>query len=152
MTKTSVSGVSVRNAEARDVSRLVELAAQLGYAATTDEVARRRTELADDPHDAAFVACDANGRVIGWLHVQRARALLFDPYAEIVALVVDEHVRSQGVGAQLLAHAEMWARARGFTVVRLRSRTTRERAHAFYQRHGYAITKTQAALEKTLAE
>ena len=150
MTETSATEISVRSAEPRDVSRLVELAGQLGYPVGAEDVARRMSELARDPHDAAFVACDASGRVRGWIHVQRARALLFDPYAEIVALVVDSDARSRGIGARLLASGETWARAHGFGVVRLRSRTTRERAHAFYQRHGYAITKTQAAFEKQL--
>lgn len=151
MAKTGVHEVSVRRATNGDAVRLVELARQLGYVVSADELARRLVELAEDPHDAAFVACDARGEVLGWLHVQRARALLFEPYAEIVALVVEERVRSAGIGARLLERAESWARDHGFGVVRLRSRTTRERAHAFYLRHGYVITKTQAAFEKPLA-
>lgn len=141
----------MRGAARGDADRVAELARQLGYAASAVDVARRLAELADDPHDAALVACDTAGEVVGWIHVQRARALLSDPHAEIVALVVDESARGAGIGAQLLARAETWAREHGFDVVRLRSRTTRERAHAFYVRHGYTITKTQVAFEKRLA-
>ena len=57
---------------------------------------------------------------------------------------------STGVGAALLAVAEDWARAQGFSTMRLRSNVIRERAHRFYEREGYRRIKSQAVFRKPL--
>ena len=67
---------------------------------------------------------------------------------EISGLVVDEQVRSQGIGEKLLDRAEQWAREKGCRTVGLRCNVIRDRAHAFYQRHGYQHTKTQKSFRK----
>ena len=54
--------------------------------------------------------------------------------AAIDGLVVDEDERSAGIGAELVAAGEAWARERGATAMTVRSRSTRERAHRFYER------------------
>ena len=70
--------------------------------------------------------------------------------AEVSGLVVDERFRSQRVGESLLARAEQWARENGCQSIGLRSNVIRDRAHAFYERHGYAHVKTQKAFRKSL--
>jgi GNAT superfamily N-acetyltransferase len=65
-------------------------------------------------------------------------------------LVVDEAVRSRGAGARLLDAAEAWARERGCAEMRVQSNVVRERAHTFYERHGYATIKAQYKLLKPL--
>lgn len=132
-----------------DARRLSELAAELGYRASEAEIRVRLPRLEADPAQAVFVA-EQDGRVLGWVHVCEEHTLLFEPYAEIVGLIVDATARSRGLGAALLARAEAWAVERGLDSVHLRSRTTRERAHAFYLREGYRITKTQHAFERRL--
>jgi ribosomal protein S18 acetylase RimI-like enzyme len=73
-----------------------------------------------------------------------------DSSAEILGLVVAEGRRSAGVGRELVDAAERWAVAAGCRAMRVRSRVTRERAHAFYERHGFRRIKTQHAFEKAL--
>lgn len=54
-------------------------------------------------------------------------------------LVVDERVRSHGYGAQLMARLKDEARSLGCSEIQLISRVTREQAHRFYFREGFAI-------------
>jgi GNAT superfamily N-acetyltransferase len=44
--------------------------------------------------------------------------------------------------------AETWAAKRGAKRLRVRSNVMRERAHRFYERLGYTITKRQAVFDK----
>ena len=98
---------------------------------------------------AIFVAESESG-VTGWLHVT-VTPLLEEPLrAEVNGLVVDENQRSLGTGAKLLEAAECWATKKGCEGMSVRSNVIRERAHAFYLRHGYEHYKTQKAFRKTL--
>ena len=49
------------------------------------------------------------------------------------------------------ASVERWARERGAVKLRVGSRTTREGAHRFYEREGYALAKTSHWFQKDLA-
>ena len=69
---------------------------------------------------------------------------------EIVGLVVDAAHRGRGVGRRLVAEVEAWAAARGLEVVTVRSNVARTESHPFYERLGYARTKTQHAYRKRL--
>ena len=140
----------IRCAEARDAARLAELAAQLGYPATAQEIARRIEETQHLGESSVFVAELAGGEIAGWTGVFLFRSIVDEPRVELSGLVVDEHVRSQGIGEKLLSRAEEWAREKGCRVVGLRCNVIRERAHAFYERHGYKSTKTQKSFRKIL--
>lgn len=137
-----------RLARADDAGEISRLAKQLGYDVGPEDALRRWSTLSERADDALWVACDARERVLGWLHVQRARSLLDAPHAEVHALVVDEHARGLGIGVALLACARHWALERGLPRLRVRSRDTRERAHAFYAREGFTITKRQLVFER----
>jgi GNAT superfamily N-acetyltransferase len=71
-------------------------------------------------------------------------------YVGINGLVVDESIRSRGIGKILLSAAEEWARSIGFDVISVHSNVTRDRAHRFYLRNGYAHVKTQKEFHKSL--
>jgi len=88
--------------------------------------------------------------VIGWLHISVSRLLEVPLRAEVNGLIVDEGQRSKGAGARLLEAAEDWARNKKCVSVSVRSNVIRERAHAFYERHGYEHYKTQKAFRKPL--
>ncbi|WP_149140998.1 GNAT family N-acetyltransferase [Gemmobacter caeruleus] len=57
-------------------------------------------------------------------------------------------LRSQGIGAALMAEVETRARAAGAQILQLTTDKTRLRAHAFYDRLGYA--PTHLGYKKTL--
>jgi GNAT superfamily N-acetyltransferase len=134
-----------------DAEAVAELTTQLGYPVDGQAQAARIADLLEDEaNHAAFVAADTTDRPIGWSHVMRQRYLEGDATATIMGMVVGEGNRSAGIGAELLAACEAWARGIGCVRMTVRSRITRERAHAFYQRHGYNIEKTSLVFRKAL--
>lgn len=143
------SGVRIRRARASDVGRLAELSGELGYPATAREMKVRFARLKPAGRHAVFVA-EAGKTVVGWVHVSVAPLLEVDLRAEVNGLVVGEGQRSRGAGWKLLHAAETWAKARGCRHMSVRSNVLRERAHAFYERHGYQHYKTQKAFRKLL--
>ncbi|MFB6721060.1 GNAT family N-acetyltransferase [Kribbella sp. NPDC056345] len=128
----------VRPAEPADAAAINVLFAQLGYPDqdTGSTVARIRAWQAD-PSSTAYVA-DAGGNLLGVVAVH------VGPYfertgnwARVVALVVSEDVRGQGVGGRLMAVAEEFAAAAGCVRIELSSADRRTEAHAFYEGRGY---------------
>ncbi len=140
----------VRTATFADAPRIAELSGQLGYPATSEEVVQRLRKLEGDARHVIYVAESPSGEVIGWIHVQDCHLLESDTRAEVTGLVVGEGFRSRGAGRVLMQHAEQWARARGCGVVLLWCNVVRTRAHAFYEKLGYAVIKTQKVFRKIL--
>jgi GNAT superfamily N-acetyltransferase len=143
------SPTQIRPLREEDVRAVARLATQLGYPANASDLAERLKLLQGSPSHGLFTAVDAaGGEVLGWIHVAASHALIHDPLAEIVSLVVDETRRGAGVGAALVRAAEAWSRSRGLGRLRVRCRVERERAHRFYEREGLVPEKTQNVLSK----
>lgn len=138
--------MNVRTALPEDAEQIARLTLQLGYDVSQEIIAeslRRRGSR------EVFVA--ANGeRVVGWAAVSVHDPFVEGPGAHLDGLVVDESVRSSGIGAELLAAAEGWARERDCREMCLHSNVVRDRAHAFYRRHGYNTVKAQYYFRKPL--
>ena len=139
----------VRLADIADAPALAQLSTQLGYAADSETIKPRLIGLQQDPAHTVFVA-EADGAVVGWLHVFLHQLLESGRRAEGGGLVVDEHARGTGVGRLLMARAEQWARDHGCAAVTLRTNVIRKDAHAFYEKLGYANIKTQHTYRKRL--
>lgn len=132
-----------------DAPALAALAGELGYPTSAEALLGRLAAL--HPTDAAvMVSTDRDDHPIGWCHVEMRRTLVEPMSALIVGLVIGEGHRSAGIGAALLAAAEAWARARGCKRLVVATRITRERAHRFYAREGYEVSKTSYFLTKAL--
>jgi len=144
------SAVEIRSPEPRDYPRMAELAGQLGYKSSGEEIAKRVAGMRDSPDHVVYVAELAGGEVAGWIGVFVYRCLETDLRAEISGLVVDEQRRSLGIGGRLLEWAEEWAREKGCAAIGLRSNVIRDRAHEFYVRFGYEHYKTQKSFRKQL--
>jgi GNAT superfamily N-acetyltransferase len=140
----------IRLARPADYPRMAELAGQLGYPATPDDIARRLAGFITTGENVVFVAQLADESIAGWIGAFVYRCVEADARVEISGLVVDERFRSQSVGRSLLERAESWAREKGLSATSLRSNVIRERAHAFYERRGYEHTKTQKSFRKKL--
>lgn len=144
-----VAALRVRPPRPDDAAALADLAAQLGYPTDAEALLGRLASL--HPTDAAvIVAADADDRPIGWCHVELRRTLVEERSGMVLGLVVADDARSSGVGHALLVAAEDWSRARGCHHVVVATRITRERAHRFYAREGYAVAKTSYFLHKAL--
>ena len=144
------SSITVRLATINDAERLSALSTQLGYPSSPNEIERRLKLIAHSTDNVVYVAAQAEGRVVGWVHAYVSRLVESDPTAEIGGLVVDEECRRTGAGRELMRAAERWARERGCKAVTLRSNVVREAAHEFYRSLGYTIVKTQYAFRKVL--
>lgn len=132
---------------AEDSAAVAGLWDQLGYPAAPAQILERFTRIECQTGTALFVA-EVDSRVVGWIHVVIVPVFEVDLCTEIAGLVVDADYRSRGIGGLLLEAAEQWARKNGCRLMRVRSRVTRERAHAFYERCGFVRIKTQHAFEK----
>jgi GNAT superfamily N-acetyltransferase len=140
----------IRPAHPLDHARIAELAGQLSYPSKAEEIQHRLQGIESSAEAAVFVAELEIGEIAGWIAVFVYRTVEADARAEVSGLVVDERFRSQRVGEHLLARAEEWACENGCHAIGLRSNVIRDRAHAFYARHGYAHVKTQKAFRKQL--
>ena len=141
---------AIRNARISDAAALAPLSGQLGYPATADEVRARLERLLGDPTQAVFVV-EIEGKLAGWIHVTDSVTVESGPAVEIRGLVVDEARRGSGLGRALVERGEAWARERGVNTMTVRSNVVRAGAHAFYDRLGYTVVKTQHAFRKRLA-
>jgi GNAT superfamily N-acetyltransferase len=141
--------VRLRPPRPSDATALAALAGELGYATSPDALLGRLAAL--HPTDAAvIVSTDAKDGPTGWCHVELRRTLVEPLSALIVGLVIGDGHRSAGIGSELLAAAERWARARGCLRLVVATRITREGAHRFYAREGYVVNKTSYFLTKVL--
>ena len=141
--------ISIRPACVQDAHDVARLTGQLGYNTTPAEATARLTHILAR-WDQRFLIADVDGQAAGWLHAAIAEFIEAEPFAVIAGLVVDRDHRRQGIGRLLIEAAEVWARERGCSLIRLWSSAARADAHAFYEHLGYANVKTQHAFAKAL--
>ncbi len=140
----------LRAATLEDAPDLRRLADELGYPVTEDEMRSRLGELLPRGEHGLFVAQDAGGPLVGWVHVHIRRSALRAPEALLAALVVTSSHRGSGLGRELVLRAEEWTRQQGLSRIRLRSRQERTEAHRFYRRLGYLEEKRQVVFHRSL--
>jgi len=141
---------AVRPAQPCDCEAMADLAGQLGYECTGEEIRKRLSDMQDANHYAIFVAELVEGQVGGWIGAFLFRSVETAACAEINGLVVDQRIRCRGIGKTLLDAAEEWARSIGCNVILVRSNVMRDRAHQFYTNNGYAHVKKQKEFRKKL--
>lgn len=100
------------------------------------------------PEQAVFVAEVSQGEIVGFISVGRLTHFSGEPRAYIGELVVDEAAERHGVGRQLVAAAESWAREQGYRLIALDTGAANARSRGFYARLGYQ--EEQVTLVKEL--
>jgi ribosomal protein S18 acetylase RimI-like enzyme len=103
-------------------------------------------DASQDASSDASLDADNGGQVVGTyaLLVMHNLAHQGTPSAIVEDVVVSAERQSQGIGQQMMAHAQQQARLAGCYKLVLSSNQKRERAHAFYeslgfQRHGFSF-------------
>src|SRR4029453_11624190 len=125
-TTASRLSLTVRAIALADASSIAELSAQLGYDANVAEMRKRIAALLPLPDDhIALVAC-LDSEVVGWIEAGVAHHLQLSSHTLITGLVVEDGVRSHGIGRRLCSEVEEWSRRNGISIVRVASRSTRE--------------------------
>jgi GNAT superfamily N-acetyltransferase len=140
----------IRTATQEDSAALAELTAQLGYPTSREIIRKRLGFVLGLPDHAVFVAAGEDGRLVGWAHVFVAVRVESDLFAELGGLVVADSARRQGIGKALVAKSAEWGRKQGLTRLRVRCRSGRTDAHAFYRQLGFELTKEQHIYDKGL--
>jgi GNAT superfamily N-acetyltransferase len=151
---TSDTRFTVRPAVLPDAAVIARLSGELGYPSSPEQVKERLAGLQSHPEHAVLVAeaqvSPSESHVVGWVHAYVERTLESNPTVELGGLVVEETWRGSGIGRLLMGQVECWARATGCETVTVRSNVVRERAHAFYQRLGFGLVKTQDVFRKSV--
>ena len=142
-------GLVIREAHAKDIPALARLSGELGYPSDVSQMRRRYERVASDREHRVFVAV-SGGEVVGWVHVHLTRWLATDSRGEIAGLIVDSTARGHGLGRRLMQAAETWTKEHGGATLSLKSNAIRKEAHVFYERLGYAVTKTSLNFRKEL--
>jgi len=89
-----------------------------------------------------------DGAVVGCLSTSVMRVLHRPaPVGRISMMVIEEALRSQGIGAQLVEAAEQALAAQGCYMIEVTSHVRRTEAHRFYERLGYERTSVRLAKE-----
>jgi GNAT superfamily N-acetyltransferase len=90
------------------------------------------------PGTAVFVAEDAAGRAVGFIHlVTRLDYYTGEEHGHVSDLIVAREGEGRGVGAALMWAGEAWARGRGYRLLTLHVYARNERARKVYERLGY---------------
>jgi GNAT superfamily N-acetyltransferase len=135
-----MSAITVRAAHATDADALARLSTQLGYPADPAVMPSRLARFERDTNARAFVVVSGDA-VIGMATIHLRFTMNHEsPIAQLTLLVVDESVRTRGVGRALVQAAERFARERGAKRINVTTALQRSDAHAFYERIGYALT------------
>ena len=135
----------LRNPAESDANAISALMEELGHPMTPQQIVTQLRALVKHPGAAAWVA-EQDGSVVGYGQAHIIPSLHFPkPYAILSALVVAQQAQGQGIGKQLVATIEQWARAQGAERISLTSALHRVPAHGFYKSLGYEHTGVRLA-------
>jgi GNAT superfamily N-acetyltransferase len=132
-----ISQLNIRRAGLQDATALARLLGQMEYAQDLVQLKVRLQQLLDHPQELLLVA-EVEQQACAFLSMHFIPQLaLAGDFARISYFCVDEALRGQQIGAQLLHYAEQQAKARGCDRMELHSATYRMGAHRFYFSQGY---------------
>ncbi|RLL45439.1 GNAT family N-acetyltransferase [Oceanobacillus piezotolerans] len=129
----------IRKATAEDMDALTFLMGELGYPTTKKEMSRRFYNIEGSGWYNTLVA-ERDGKVVGMIGMMLGMHYEKNAnYVRVVALIVENSYRKQGIGAQLLDAAEQWGLEHDAITLVLNSgnRNEREDAHRFYTNKGF---------------
>jgi GNAT superfamily N-acetyltransferase len=129
--------ITLRLVRQEDAVRLADLLGQLGYPTDATVVRDRLNYWMHDEASVLLGAADDDLLIgVAALHVSPILEVT-GRFGRVVALVVDERYRGQGVGRLLMAEIEKRAQAAGCIMMEVTSSSHRESAHRFYRGLGY---------------
>lgn len=143
-----INYLQIRQAKVEDARSVSLLSQQLGYSISEETIQIYLKSLETAKEWIVYIACKSES-ILGWINVYVTHGILANK-AEVGGLIVDKNFRGQGIGRLLMQKGETWAQQQGCHLIQVRSRTTRQQAHTFYQNIGYKSCKTQLVLRKQL--
>ena len=136
--------VTIRTASEKDIPRLLELYQQLSFnpgdyrKAPVADCRRVLRQILEYP-GASLLVAEKDGKVVGtaFLAILPGFAHGTAPFGVIEYVVVDEKLRSQGIGKALMEYCKAHAKEAGCYKIILTSDKRRDRAHKFYKTIGF---------------
>lgn len=126
----------IRTATPNDGPAISRLLHQLGYPDAEQSITARLTAMLQSPAEVLLVWDEPP--VLGFLSLHFMPMIgVGGDFAQISYLVVDEGLRSSGIGRQLEEAVTHLARERGANSIVVHCHSRRTRAHDFYARQGY---------------
>jgi GNAT superfamily N-acetyltransferase len=132
-----------------DIREINRLSVQLGYANDVDLQRKRLQQVIELKDHAIFVARKAD-EIVAWLHCLVCLRVESPLFVEVTGLVVDEKVRGQHIGQNLIEAAKSWSRRQNIQLLRIRCNVVRTESHKFYQTLGFVSHKEQKVFELAL--
>lgn len=152
------SPITLRAARSDDVAAIVRLLADDDLGAARERLsdplpqayADAFDRIAANPRTLLAVAQDATGAVIGTLQLTFIPGLSNQgaELALVSAVRVDSSLRGRRIGERMMAWAMDEARSRGCAAMELLSHASRQDAHRFYERLGFA--KSHVGMKRSL--
>lgn len=139
--------IAIRPATVEDAPPITVLLHQLGYPEPAETIHSRLAVLCGKADSTVLVAEDGHHRIVGCAHVLIDLRLAEGRRGEISSIVVDDRLRGAGTGARLVQAAAGWLLARGIALLRIRCNARRDRAHRFYEKLGFRLTKNQKVFD-----
>jgi ribosomal protein S18 acetylase RimI-like enzyme len=146
-----MSDIVIRTATIDDLPEILKLIADdfLGRQreTTTEPISENYVDafgdIDADANNELFVA-ESNGTVVGTFQLTYTPSLSFHGgrRATVESVRVDDKLRGQGIGEQMMRWAMGRARERGCVSMQLTSHNDRTDAHRFYERLGFRKTHT----------
>lgn len=141
--------ITLREATEADLPAILTLYAQLGQddgkVLSLEAAGRIFARMKTYPDYHIYIAL-LNGRIVGTfaLLILDNIAHMGTPSAILEDVVVEEGIRSQGIGRQMMRYANSLCREKGCYKMSLTSNRNREAAHRFYEslgfeKHGYSF-------------
>ena len=130
----------IRMAERDDSNNLLPLLDELGYQISKGAF-ETQTDLYINSDDCELLVAQTEEGSLSGLIAGHLFPLIHQPgnVGRIMALIVGENFRSQGVGSLLLETLESWFRKNKCNRFEVNSGDYREVAHEFYQSKGYRV-------------
>ena len=140
--------IQIRRATEADLGDVIRLQHQLDASEPriSDDDARRIFARMNSYPDLGIFVAESDGTIVGTFTLLVMDKLGHNgkPEGIVEDVVVDEHRRGQGIGAEMMRFAMEHCRARGCYKLALSSNAKRTEAHAFYEglgfrRHGFSF-------------
>lgn len=131
--------VSIRRASAHDAAAISGLYKQLVSNPAVAISPEHLATLSESEHHFVLVA-EQGGLVSGTALLSLCEDVMFgtQPFAVVENVVVDQNVRSQGIGAALFREVEALCKRANCSKIMLLSSSQRTEAHKFFERLGFA--------------
>jgi GNAT superfamily N-acetyltransferase len=122
----------------RALHMMASLYSEAGAAHHRERARRAAEGLMANPELGGVWLIEMDGETAGYLCVTLCYSLEFDGrFALLDELYLEAARRGHGIGAQAIAFAVEWSRARGLAAIRLEVARTNSRALELYRRQGF---------------